>query len=64
MQEMVEQVHSVFCFGTVNWSWSQAILDTVEGFETKASRRSFIFKKSDVTLAGFCTRTARVARTI
>ena len=45
--------------------WSQAILDRIKGWETKAMRRLFRFKKKeDETLAEYCTITARIARTI
>ena len=41
----VEHFYSVFCFGSENVSCSQAILDTIDGWETEAVRPSFRFKK-------------------
>ena len=43
MQKMVDQVYSVFCFGSENISWSTAILDRMNGWETKVMRRLFRF---------------------
>ena len=41
-------------------SSSQAILDRIEGWETRAMSRLFRFKRmEDETLAGYCTRAAR-----
>ena len=38
-------------------------MDRIEGWETKAMRRWFRFKrKEDETLAGYCSRTARAAK--
>ena len=60
---MVVHVCSVFCLGSENWSWSQAILDRIEGWETKAMRRLFRFKKKvDEDFTGHCQGTA--SRTI
>ena len=43
----VEHVKSVFCFGSENWSWSQAIFDrNIKGGKQKAMRRSFRIKKA------------------
>ena len=62
-RRIVEQVYSVFCFGSENWSWRGAILDRMKGRE--ATRRLFRFmRKDDETVTGFCSRTARAARTI
>ena len=59
-RRMVEHVCSVFCIGSENWSWSQKTLDRIEGWETKAMRRSCRFKKKeDETLTGSCQRTAK-----
>ena len=53
------QVCSVFCLGSENWSWSQAILDRIEGCDTKAMRRLFRFKKKvDEDFTGYCQGTA------
>ena len=49
----------------IKWFWTQAILDRIKGWETKATKRLFRFnKKEDETLAEYYTRTARMARTI
>ena len=42
---MVEQVYSVFCFGSESWSWRRAIMDRIKGWETKAMSRLFRFKE-------------------
>ena len=44
-RRMVKHVYSVFCCGSENWSWRHASLDIIEGWETKAMRRVFRFKK-------------------
>ena len=50
-RRMVEQVYSVFSFGSERWSWTGAILDRIEGWETKARRCLFRFKRrGDETL--------------
>ena len=55
----MKQVYSVFCCGSENWSWSQAILDRVEGWDTEAMRRLFRFRKVvDEIVTGYCERTA------
>ena len=64
-RNMVDQVHSVFCSGSENWPWSDAILDRSKGLEAKAMRRLFRFKrKEDEMLTGYCTRKATAARAI
>ena len=57
---------SVFCFGSENWSWSQAIFDrNIKGGKQKAMRRSFRIKKNKRRRnMGYCQGTARAARTI
>ena len=49
---MVDQVYSVFCFGSYDWSWSRAILDRRKGWETKGYEAS-----EDEMLKGYCMRT-------
>ena len=44
-RRIVAYVYSVFCFGSVNWSWSRASPNRIEGWETKAMRRVLRFKK-------------------
>ena len=47
----VEHVNSVFCFGSESWSWCGAIMDRIQGWQTKAMRCLFGFKrKEDETL--------------
>ena len=59
-RRMEEHVCGVFCFGSENLSSSQAILDRMEGWETRALSRLFRFTRmEDETLAGYCTRAAR-----
>ena len=59
-RRMVKHLHCVSCFGSENWSWSQA-----RGCETKAMRRLFRSKKKeDENFTGYCQRTARAVRTI
>ena len=59
-RRMVEHLHSVSCFGSENWSWSQA-----RGWETNSMRRLFRSKKKeDENFTGYCQRTARAVRTI
>ena len=36
-----------FGFGSGKWSWSQATLDRIKGWETKAMRRLFRFEKEE-----------------
>ena len=58
-RRIVVHVCSVFCLGSENWTWSQAILDRIEGWETKAMRRLFRFKKKvDEDFTGYCQGTA------
>ena len=59
-RRMEEDVCSVFRFGSENLSSTQAILDRIEGWETRALSHLFRFKRmEDETLAGYCTRAAR-----
>ena len=52
-------------FGSENWSLSQAALDRIKAWETKAMRRLVRFKREeDEMWAEYCRRTARVARKI
>ena len=60
-KRMAEQLYSVFCFGR---SWSVAIPAKIIDWEAKAVKRLFRFnRKEEETLAGYCTTTARAART-
>ena len=34
-QRVFVRVYSVFCSGCENWSWSQARMDRIRGWETK-----------------------------
>ena len=43
-RRVVDQVHSVICFGSENWSWSTEIMDRREGWEPKVMRRQFSFR--------------------
>ena len=40
-------VYSVYCFGSENCSWSTAILERIEGGETKVMRRLFRFNRKE-----------------
>ena len=60
----MEHFHSVFSFGSENWSWSRATLDRMKGWETNAMRRLFRFKKKDEMWANLCTRTSRIAESM
>ena len=56
----MERVYSVLCF-----AWRKPIQDRIRSWKTKATRRLFRFKRQRCeTLTGYCTRTARAARTI
>ena len=44
-RRMVELVHSEFCCGTETCFWSQATLDRIKGWRTKAMRRLFVSEK-------------------
>ena len=64
-RRMVNQVYSVFCFGSEHCSWWRAILDRSEGSKTKAVRRLFRFKrKEDELLKEDRMRSARAVRII
>ena len=64
-RRMVGHVYTVLCFGSESGSWSQAILDRITGWETKAMRRLFRFKKKeDENFTVYCQRTARAVRTM
>ena len=40
-RRMVGQVYSVFCFGSENYCWSQAVMDRIEGWENENSKKAF-----------------------
>ena len=64
-RRMVEQVCSVFCFGSENGCWSQAVVDRIKGRETKVVRTLLRMRKmEDETMQGYCVRTARTARPV
>ena len=64
-RRMVNQVYSVFCFGSEHCSWWTAILDRSEGLKIKAVRRLFRFERmEDDLLKEDCMRSARAARFI
>ena len=44
-RKMEEHAYSVFCYGSENWSWSQATLNRIKRLETKAMSRLFRVKK-------------------
>ena len=47
-RRMMDHVCCVVCFGSKFWSWSQATLDRIKGWETHPVRRLLRFSKNDV----------------
>ena len=52
---MVEQIHSVLCFGSKTWSWSGAILERMGDTDYEALAQ----KKEDETLTRYCTKSEK-----
>ena len=46
-RRIVGQVYSVVCFGSENYSWSQAVTDRKKGWETKILRRLSLQDEKD-----------------
>ena len=44
-KRMVEDLYSIFSFGSEDWSWTQKTLDRIKGWETKAIKSSISLQK-------------------
>ena len=60
-RRVVDQVHSVFCFESENWCWSQAVTERIRGLGNTIFEKTL---REDETVQVFCTRTARTERSI